>query len=162
MHPSFTFAGTLLALVFSAGLMSAAVGAVNRDAEFRVWTDTQTGIAIGGYDPVAYYVDGVPRPGNPRHEGIWQGQTWRFVNEGNKAAFLEAPHVYAPRFGGYSPIGVARGVAIPGNPLLFAIRDDRLYLFYSPAHQQIWNENADGVMRAAENTWPALSVKTAR
>lgn len=162
MYPPFTFARGLLALVFSVGLISAAVGAADPDAEFRVWTDTQTGVAIGGYDPVAYYVDGMPRPGSAEHEGTWQGQTWRFVNAGNKAAFLEAPHVYVPRFGGYSPIGVARGVAAPGNPLLFAIRNDRLYLFYSPSHQQIWNENAEGVMRAAEMAWPALSAKTAR
>ena len=59
------------------------------------------------------------------------GAVWRFRNEGNRAAFADHPEVYMPRFGGYDPVAVARGVAVPGHPLFWAVAGERLYLFYS-------------------------------
>ena len=54
------------------------------------------------------------------------------------------PDVYMPRFGGYDPVGVARGVAVPGDPRLWLIADERLYLFYSDG-------DAGGIQRATRD-----------
>ncbi|AXS41752.1 hypothetical protein [Breoghania sp. L-A4] len=74
-----------------------------------ILVDPMTGLALLGYDPVAYFVDRKPRRGERRYELFWSGVVWRFVNEGNMAAFEAAPEVYAPQFGGYDPLVLASG-----------------------------------------------------
>ena len=90
-----------------------------------------TGLAISGFDPVAYFTDGKPKFGRPELELRVDGVVWRFRNEGNRAAFADHPEVYTPRFGGYDPVAIARGKSVPGHPLFWAVTGERLYLFYS-------------------------------
>ena len=92
-----------------------------------------SGLAIGGFDPVAYFTDAAPRLGSPDFELSFAGVVWRFRNEGNRAAFVANPDVYMPRFGGYDPVAVARGASAPGHAELWIIAEERLYLFYSAA-----------------------------
>ena len=77
----------------------------------RVVVDRHTGLAISGFDPVAYFTDGgaADRAG-PSSNSAYAGAVWRFRNEGNRAAFAADPEIYMPRFGGYDPVGVARAV----------------------------------------------------
>ena len=63
--------------------------------------DPLSGIAIFGFDPVAYFVEGRARAGERGHEAIWSGVAWRFCSEANRIAFLRNPDVFAPAFGGY-------------------------------------------------------------
>jgi YHS domain-containing protein len=81
-----------------AGLpLGAAAGGITE----RIVVDRHTGLALGGYDPVAFYTDGKPLPGSPDFELQYGGAVWRFCNFGNRAAFAERPDVYMPQFGGY-------------------------------------------------------------
>src|SRR5258708_37287663 len=73
-----------------------------------VISDPLTGIALYGFDPVAYFVDGEAREGSAGFELKHAGLVWRFLNEGNRAAFAERPGGYMPRFGGLRPL---RGAA---------------------------------------------------
>ncbi|NWG23883.1 MAG: hypothetical protein HXY30_05600 [Pseudorhodoplanes sp.] len=120
----------------------------------RIVADRHSGIAIGGFDPVAYFVDAGPLQGRPDHEYALGGVTWRFRNEGNRAAFAANPEIYAPQFGGYDPAGIARGVAVPGHPELFLIKGRRLYLFYTEESRAAFAENPETVRLAAEEKWP--------
>jgi hypothetical protein len=128
----------------------------------RIVADRHSGLAIDGFDPVAYFADGEAREGLPEHEHAYGGLVWRFRNEGNRAAFAAHPHVYLPCFGGYDPVGVARGVAAPGHPMVFAIAGDRVCLFYSEAAREKFLNGADRVMAAAENRWPQVSATLAQ
>jgi len=119
----------------------------------RYWTDASTGFAIGGFDPVAYFVDGRARLGRAAHELIWSGVAWRFVNEGNMTAFARAPEVYAPRFGGHGAMGMARGNLNRGNPRVWAVRGDRLYLFFSARARAEWRAAAEVNIARAESRW---------
>jgi hypothetical protein len=119
--------------------------------------DHYTGLAIAGYDPVAYFVAASPVPGRSDYELRYDRGVFRFRNEGNRAAFAEHPTVYAPRFGGYDPIALARGVAVAGNPLEWQIIDDRLYLFYSPQAQAAFAANPRQAIAAAEEHWAEVS-----
>ena len=87
----------------------------------RIVVDRHSGLAISGFDPVAYFTDAVPRKGIEDHELSSAGVTWRFRNEGNMAAFVADPDIYTPQFGGYDPVAVARGVAAAGHPQLWLI-----------------------------------------
>ena len=121
------------------------------------WVDPATGLAIGGYDPVTYFTNASPRAGRSEHEANWRGTTWRFVNPGNRQAFVRNPDVYAPQFSGYDPYAVAHGRSTRGHPAIWAIRANRLYLFYSPANRQLWLRDADAITARAEQSWRALA-----
>ena len=112
-----------------------------------------TGLAIDGFDPVAYFVDGVPKPGGADLELPFGGATWRFRNEGNRSAFAAAPQVYAPRFGGHDPVALARGVATPGNPTLWLIAQKRLYFFYSAEARTAFSRDPEKTIEEAERNW---------
>jgi hypothetical protein len=116
--------------------------------------DRHTGLAIGGYDPVAFYTDGKPVAGSPDFEFRYGGAVWRFCNVGNREAFAARPDVYTPKFGGYDPLGVAHGVAVAGNPSLWSITGGRLFLFYDRDRLAAFAADAERITSAAERKRP--------
>lgn len=145
--------GTLAAIGLLLGM--AATGATAGTSEWVV-TNRHTGVAIDGFDPVAYFADRAPRQGRAGLELQMDGATFRFANEGNRTAFRADPAVYAPRFGGYDPLGVGRGVASPGHPELWQVVGDRLYLFHSEEALSEFARDPEQSIAAAERHWPAL------
>ncbi len=140
-------------LMLSAGFAGIAAHAATTE---WVVVNRYTGLAIDGFDPVAYFVDGAPKQGRPELELRFGGATWRFHNEGNRAAFAAAPSVYAPCFGGYDPMAVARGTATPGHPALWLVAEQRLYLFYSAEARAAFSRDPESAIEAAERNWPGL------
>ena len=122
----------------------------------RVVVDPQSGLAMNGFDPVAYFTDAAPMFGRPDQESRYAGVIWRFRNEGNKAAFIADPDVYMPRYGGYDPIALGRGVAVAGNPLLWAMVGARLYFFHNEAARARFIANPDEAILHADNKWPTV------
>lgn len=59
---------------------------------------TQPGLAIEGYDPVAYFTDGEPRRGSPEWSYVWEGVRWRFADATHLALFAADPEAYRPRY----------------------------------------------------------------
>ncbi|MCP8940929.1 hypothetical protein NK718_20580 [Alsobacter sp. SYSU M60028] len=123
-----------------------------------ICTDPFSGLAIGGFDPVAYWLDGAPRGGRPGCERRWSGAWWRFAHEGNLAAFARDPVAFAPAYGGYDAQAVARGQLVASDPGLFLIGGDRLFLFRSAAGRDAFV--AAGGIEAADAAWPALAGAT--
>ena len=122
----------------------------------RVVADPGTWIALYGFDPVTYFTESEPALGRPEVEYRFAGVTWRFRNEGNRAAFAADPDVYMPRFGGYDPLGVARGVASPGYPQLWLRRENAVYLFHKAETRAAFAADPQGSLQAAEGRWPAV------
>jgi hypothetical protein len=141
-------AGGLLGILAALPLVSQAA------TTERIVVDWHTGLAIGGYDPVAFYTDGKPMPGSPDLEFRYGGAVWRFCNVGNREAFAARPDVYMPRFGGYDPLGVARGVAVAGNPGVWLIISGRLFLFYDGDRLATFAADPEHITSAAERKWP--------
>jgi hypothetical protein len=119
----------------------------------RIVVDPVRGLALSGFDPVAYFTDGKALAGRDDLEMNLAGAIWRFRNEGNRAAFAANPEVYLPAFGGYDPIAVARGVATPGHPQLWLIARERLYLFYSPEARETFSAASEAIASEAERKW---------
>jgi hypothetical protein len=145
---------TLLALAL-AGLVSPTVPAPAATTE-RIVVDWHTGLALYGYDPVAYFTDAKPVMGRPEAEYSFAGAIWRFRNEGNRAAFADHADVYMPRYGGYDPIAIVRQVAAPGHPDLWLINHDRLYFFASAASRDAFAADPATAVAAAEARWPSV------
>jgi hypothetical protein len=122
-----------------------------------VVSDWHTGLALYGFDPVAYFAAGRPVAGRGRFERTIKGSTWRFSNAGNLAAFEANAAVYAPRFGGYDPLALGRGIATPGNPFIWLVFGARLYLFHDAAARAAFLADPRHVLAAAAAQWPAVS-----
>ena len=122
----------------------------------RVVVNRFSGLAIEGFDPVAYFTDNQPVLGLPDFEAAQAGAVWRFHNEGNRASFMAHPEIYGPQFGGYDPVDVARGVTLAGNPRFFTITGQRLYLFGIEAHRDAFAANPDHFLPEARERWHDL------
>jgi hypothetical protein len=128
----------------------------------RVVTDRYSGLAIGGFDPVAYFTDAEAQAGLPDFELTEDGVVWRFRNDGNRAEFAKHPEVYGPQFGGYDPVDVARGVSIAGNPRLWLVIGQRLYLFAREDSRDTFAAAPAKFLAAARKQWPAVQDLLAR
>ncbi len=122
----------------------------------QVVVDNNRGLALNGFDPVAYFTNAKALMGRGDFEYRFAGAIWRFRNEGNRAAFVANPEVYIPVFGGYDPVAVARGVGTPGHPQIWTIVGERLYLFYSSEARQTFFHDPESATAAAERKWPAV------
>ncbi len=140
-------------------LASPGVSAAPND---RIVVNALTGLAISGFDPVAYFVDAKPKMGRPDMELRFDGAVWRFQNEGNRAAFADHPEVYTPRFGGYDPVAIARGVSVPGHPLFWAVTGERLYLFFSEEARTAFLADPGRIIDSALRKWPEVARTIAR
>jgi hypothetical protein len=146
-----------------AGLELAGFGSAARAATTeRVVANRYSGLAIEGYDPVAYFVESQPMIGLPEFEAAQAGVVWRFRNEGNRASFVAHPDIYAPQFGGYDPIDLARGVTVAGNPRFWLVSGDRLYLFAVEEHRDAFAAGPNRFLPMAASRWPELEQRLAQ
>jgi hypothetical protein len=122
----------------------------------RIVVDHNRGLALSGFDPVSYFTDAKPLLGRSDLEMSFAGATWRFRNEGNRAAFAEHPEVYLPMFGGHDPVAVTRGVATPGHPQIWLIAGERLYLFYDSDARQAFSAAPETTAAKATKNWPQV------
>jgi hypothetical protein len=120
----------------------------------RIVVDRLTGLAMSGFDPVAYFTNAQATMGRDELELAYGGAVWRFRNEGNRAAFAADPHVYMPRFGGYDPISLARGIGVPGHPEIWLIARGRLYLFSTRQARDTFAAQPERAASIAESKWP--------
>lgn len=155
-------AGAALLAVVSAWWAAQAMHHARAATTELVVVNRHTGLAIDGVDPVSYFVDSAPKIGHPALELRYAEASWRFSNEGNRAAFAADPEVYAPRFGGHDAIGVARGAATPGYPDLWVIVSGQLYLFHSARSRAAFAANPDHAIGAATRRWPQVQRTLAR
>jgi hypothetical protein len=114
----------------------------------------QDALAIRGYDPVAYFTDGRPMPGRPDIEYQWDEHTYRFATLEHRELFKADPARYAPQFGNYCAMALAKGQTVVANPENWLVSDGKLYIFGSPAPAGpalFQKDLAGNITRANEN-----------
>ena len=139
-----------LATVAAAGLgvgVSSTVSA--KSAKPEINTIGSPGIAIKGFDPVAYFTVGKPTKGSAEFEVEHKGAKWRFASAENKALFEADPAKYEPAYGGYCAYGVAKGYLVKIEGDAWAIRDGKLFLNYDRGVQKKWSKNPGGYISTA-------------
>jgi len=156
---SLVLASLLLAGLGAPGFPGSAAEAATTE---RVIVNRYTGLAIEGFDPVAYFVDARPLIGLPDFEASQAGVVWRFRNEGNRASFVAHPDIYGPQFGGYDPIDLARGVSYAGNPRFWLISGQRLYLFGREESRDAFAADPKRSLQDASTRWPEVEKNLAR
>jgi YHS domain-containing protein len=115
------------------------------------------GLALRGYDPVAYFTEGKPRQGLAEHAYTYKGSKFQFASAENLRTFKQDPQKYAPQFGGYCAYGTAQGYKVSTQPDAFAVVDDKLYFNYNKEVQGIWNKDVPGNIARADKKWPEVS-----
>ena len=145
--------GLWLAAACLGGIWAGGTAALATTTE-RVVANPRTGLAIDGFDPVAYFIDETPALGRPDFELRYRGAIWRFRNPGNRAAFEDNPGDYEPQFGGYDPVAIGRGAPTPGNPEIWLIVGQKLYLFYDPQSRDDFTSDPRRLLMQAEARWP--------
>ncbi|MFZ3358807.1 MAG: YHS domain-containing (seleno)protein [Xanthobacteraceae bacterium] len=153
---AFAACAGLLAYAGLIFLLTAGPPSVRAAATERIVMDWHTGLAIDGYDPVAFFTNGKPVIGSDEFELRSHGAVWRFANIGDRAAFAASPDVYMPRYGGYDPLGVAQGVAVAGNPNVWMITGEKLFLFYDAERRDRFAADPERLINLAERKWPSV------
>jgi ABC-type oligopeptide transport system substrate-binding subunit len=116
-------------------------------------------VAVGGYDPMGYFLIRQPVKGSPFLELVYQGTIWRFSSESNRGAFQSDQAKFAPQFGGYCALSISEGKAIAASPTAWRIEDGKLYLFRDKAALADWMKDSKGHLSEAQSRWPLVLDK---
>ncbi len=111
------------------------------------------GVAIAGYDTVAYFKQDKAVLGDPKITHDWGGAAWHFITEENRAAFVSNPKRFAPQYGGFCALSATTEELTPGNPIVWNIVDDKLYLNASSAVEQVWLSRSQELIEKANENW---------
>ncbi len=150
----------LPALLVFVGCLFGGSGLVHADELIN--TGYFGGIAIKGYDPVAYFTKGRAMKGSEKFAHKWLGTPWHFANAMHRDLFAADPVKYAPQFGGYCADGVAYGQNTANvDPKAWRIIDGKLYLNYDKgAAAEL--EEIPGQIKKAKANWPKIKAKLAK
>lgn len=118
--------------------------------------NTDDGVILHGYDPVAYFTENKPVKGSAAHSTVHNGATYYFASAGNKATFEADPTRYAPQYGGYCAYGAAHGYKVDVDPGAFSIVDGKLYLNLNRNVQSRFETDIPGFIRSADHNWPII------
>jgi YHS domain-containing protein len=120
----------------------------------------ENGIAIAGYDPVAYFTKNKAAKGKKELAVSYQGVLYYFSSAENKEAFKAAPLKYEPEYGGWCAYAMGQnGEKVTVDPETFKILNGRLYLFYNRYFTNTlkdWNKNEPTLKKNADINWPKL------
>lgn len=117
------------------------------------------GLAVHGYDVVAYQTEGKPVRGDAKFAAVHREATYRFASKANLDAFKADPAKYEPAYGGYCAYGVSVGAKFDGDPNYWKIVGGKLYLNLDAGIQQTWLKDVPGAIKKAEANWPGIKDK---
>lgn len=135
------------------------VGAANAGvaAEMKILQNLdKDGVAIEGYDPVAYFTDAKPVKGNPQLRSTHEGAIYHFASAEHKAMFDAAPATFAPQYGGWCAYACSIDTLSPIDPAYWEIVDGRLILQHNQRAWDLWHKDAAANWNKADTNWPGL------
>jgi len=119
----------------------------------------KNGLALQGYDPVAFFTEHKPVKGRPEFKSSYQGATYLFASAEDMMLFEKEPGKYAPAFGGYCAYGVSRNKLVEIDPEAFQVVDGHLLLQYSKGVRNDFNKDVQGNLAKANANWLMLVEK---
>jgi hypothetical protein len=118
------------------------------------------GVALQGYDPVAYFTENKPVKGSPAYQAAHKESTFHFMSEANRDLFKADPARYAPQYDGFCAYGTAGGYKAAIDPAAYSIVDGKLYLNYNADIQKKWRTDIPGYIAKADKNWPTVVTQT--
>jgi len=145
----------VLMVVFLAGALAKETNA--ESLKKKINSDS-FGVAIKGYDTVAYFTEGRATKGKREFSYNWNDANWYFSTAKNRDIFAADPEHYAPKYGGYCAASLASSGKVAGvNPEAFKIIDGKLYLNWNQKFSNKFAEKADDNIEKADDNWAKLN-----
>lgn len=116
------------------------------------------GVALEGYDPVAYFTDKQPVKGKPEFSAEHNGAEYYFASAEHRSMFESDPEKYEPQFGGFCAYAVSKGYVAPVDPAAFQFHDGRLLLQNSSYAMKLFNQDEEGNYQSAVANWPKIEA----
>lgn len=117
---------------------------------------SEKGVAINGYDPVAYFTQDSALKGGDNYTYQWNSAKWFFSSQSNLDLFKANPEKYAPQYGGWCAYGVSENHKSPTDPKAFTIVNNKLYLNYNVKVMQLWRQDTTKHIGLANKHWISL------
>jgi YHS domain-containing protein len=141
-------------------LVVATLIALSVRAETPSDVNTIDGIALHGFDPVAYFTQNNAVKGDAQLTAAYHGVTYEFASKENQAAFQANPEKYIPQYGGFCAFAVSKGAKADIDPHAFAIHDGKLYVNASGRAQKLFVEDVKGNIEKADHNWPEVAKQS--
>jgi len=122
----------------------------------QIFTGLMPGIAVGGYDTVAFFTQDAAVVGDKGFATQYKDAQWLFASQMNLDMFLANPEKYAPQYGGYCAFAASKGALAKGDPEAWTIHEDKLYLNFSKSVRKLWREDISGHIKSADANFPKL------
>ena len=145
----------LALLVFAAGLAGGSTSSLAGELVNQTFFG---GVAIKGFDPVAYFTLGKAVEGSEAFSHEWLGATWHFASAEHRDLLAGKPAAYAPQYGGYCAQAVSEGRTAKIDPEAWHIVDGRLYLLYSKDARKSWRRDIPSRVAEADTNWPVIKA----
>jgi len=136
-----------------------ALAALSTAVSAKELLNLENGVAIQGYDPVAFFTDHRPVKGNAQFQSQYRGAKYYFASAEHKAAFDKEPATYEPQFGGFCAYGASRGKTVPVKIETWEVLNGRLLLQYDLDVKSKFNKDPQGTLKKADENWPGLVDK---
>jgi YHS domain-containing protein len=114
------------------------------------------GIALAGYDAVAYFDTGKPTHGKEAIVASYGGARYLFASEAHRKTFLGNPQKYIPEFGGFCAVGTSFGEKVDIDPETGKVVNGKLYVNNSPKVAEKFDADQQGTIMRAEQNWPTV------
>lgn len=118
------------------------------------------GIALSGYDAVAYLNQSKAIKGSKNFTVVHQGVTYYFSSAANKEEFAKNPSKYEPAYGGWCAYAMGSdGEKVSVDPKTFKIVDGKLNLFYNKFFNNTlndWNKDEANLKKKADINWQKI------
>lgn len=118
---------------------------------------SQLATAIGGHDAVAYFTEGKPTMGYAKYHHFWNGSVWFFSTEANRDAFKADPVAYAPQYDGYCAWAASQNYKRPGDPTVWQVVDNKLYLKVHEGAQKKWRADIPTHITDGDENWTRIA-----
>jgi YHS domain-containing protein len=135
-------------------LVLAAAGRVPLAADAAPGTGKR--LALSGYDPVSYFIDGHPEKGSADYATSYDDATYWFKTPEHRATFVADPDHYAPQFQGFCAVTLSRGARLEADPDAWVIADGKLYVFGAKEAVPMFQAQTASVIEKATENWVTL------
>jgi YHS domain-containing protein len=157
-HPKFLRVHAAVSILTLFLLLATPLDAGVPGSTSNVNVDAQ-GLALRGYDPVAYFEDGKPTRGVENLSASFGGARYLFASESHRKLFLKNPRKYIPEYGGFCAVGTSFGEKVDVDPKTGKIVNGKLYVNNGPKAQEIFDHDTRNTISRANEKWPAVKDK---
>lgn len=148
-------------IVFTLALVIASVVAPAQSTPGTKHLNLADGVALQGYDPVAYITQQKAVKGKKELSVTIAGVIFYTSSAGNRELLLKNPKRYEPQYGGWCAFAMgASGEKVEVDPETFKVEDGKLYLFYNSFFNNTlpkWNKDESTLRPQADKNWASIN-----